>query len=98
MHYNAARPHRDIAQRVPDSQHHPPRVTVAELDARQIRRKPVGAENLCHQAIFMNHASGAVTPPDTEVVQVGNAIWRQGLGNAIRGAMWAVRQLRSTRG
>jgi hypothetical protein len=23
----------------------------------------VGAENLCHQAIFMNHASGAVAPP-----------------------------------
>jgi len=22
----------------------------------------VGAENLCHQAIFMNHAPGAVTP------------------------------------
>jgi len=41
MHYNAARPHRDIAQRVPDSQHHPPRVTVTELDARQICRKPV---------------------------------------------------------
>jgi hypothetical protein len=29
---------------------------------------PVGAENLCHQAIFMNHASSAVTPPDAEVV------------------------------
>ena len=41
MHYNAARPHQGIAQRVPDSQDHPPRVTVAELDARQIRRKPV---------------------------------------------------------
>ena len=27
MHYNAARPHQGIAQRVPDSQHHPPRVT-----------------------------------------------------------------------
>ena len=41
MHYNAARPHQGIAQRVPDSQHHPPRVTVAVLDARQIRRKPM---------------------------------------------------------
>ena len=40
-HYNAARPHQGIAQRIPDSQHHPPRVTAAELDARQIRRKPV---------------------------------------------------------
>jgi hypothetical protein len=34
----------------------------------------VGAENLCHQAIFMNPAAGAVAPPDAEVVQVGDAI------------------------
>jgi hypothetical protein len=52
----------------------------------------MGAENLCHQAIFMNHASGAVAPPDTEVVQVGDAIWqrakRRGL---VQGAVWPVR-------
>ena len=35
------------------------------------------AGNLCHQLIFMNHASGAVAPPDTEVIQVGNAISRR---------------------
>jgi hypothetical protein len=29
---------------------------------------PVGAENLCHQAVFMNHASSAVAPEDAEVV------------------------------
>jgi hypothetical protein len=29
---------------------------------------PVGAENLCHQAIFVNHAPSAVAPPDAEVV------------------------------
>ena len=34
----------------------------------------MGAENLCHQAIFMNHASGAVTPLDPEMVQVGDAV------------------------
>jgi hypothetical protein len=28
----------------------------------------VGAENLCHQAIYMNYASGAVVMPDAEVV------------------------------
>lgn len=33
----------------------------------------VGAENLCHQVIFINHATGAVAPPDAEVVQVGDA-------------------------
>jgi hypothetical protein len=38
------------------------------------RRHLVRAENLCHQAIFMNHASGAVAPPEAERVQVGNAI------------------------
>jgi hypothetical protein len=26
----------------------------------------------------MNHASGAVAPPDAEVVQVGDAIWQRG--------------------
>jgi len=34
----------------------------------------VGAENLCHQAIFMNHAPCAVTPLDPELVQVCNAV------------------------
>jgi len=33
-----------------------------------------GAENLCHQAIFMNHSSGAVAPLDAEVVP---GRWRQ---------------------
>ena len=27
----------------------------------------MGAENLCHQAIFMNHATRAVTPLDPEM-------------------------------
>jgi mannose-6-phosphate isomerase-like protein (cupin superfamily) len=35
---------------------------------RGVEYCPVGAENLCHQAIFMNHAAGAVTPPDAEAV------------------------------
>jgi hypothetical protein len=34
----------------------------------------VGADNLCHQAIFVNDASGAIAPPEAEVVQVGDAI------------------------
>src|SRR5690348_15732632 len=29
---------------------------------------PVGAGNLCHQVIFVNHASDAVAPPQAEVV------------------------------
>ena len=52
---------------------------------------PVGAENLCHQAILMDHASDAVAPPDADVVQVGDIIWqraqRRGL---VQGAVWPV--------
>jgi short chain dehydrogenase len=35
---------------------------------------PVGAEYLRHQAILMNHAPGAVTPLNPEMVQVGDAV------------------------
>ena len=41
-HYNTGRPHQGIAQRVPDDDRAPPRATVTtEVDAQQIRRKPV---------------------------------------------------------
>ena len=40
-HYNTARPHQGIGQRVPDAEHHPPCITVGDFYARQIRRKPV---------------------------------------------------------
>ena len=40
-HYNTARPHQGIDQRVPDTEHHPPRVIAVDLDTRQIRRKPI---------------------------------------------------------
>jgi len=41
-HYNTARPHQGIGQRIPDSAHHPPRVTAAGGPTTwQIRRKPV---------------------------------------------------------
>ena len=36
-HYNTARPHQGIAQRVPDGGH----LTVADLDRERIHRKPV---------------------------------------------------------
>ena len=35
---------------------------------------PVGAENLCHQAILVIHASGTVTPLDPELIQVSDAV------------------------
>ena len=40
-HYNTARPHQAIGQRVPDTEHHAPRIIATDFDTRQIRRKPV---------------------------------------------------------
>jgi len=37
----------------------------------------VGADNLCHQAIFVDHAAGAVAPLYPEMVQAGDAIWQR---------------------
>jgi putative transposase len=37
VHYNTARPHQGIAQRVPDGKH----LTVTDLDRGRIHRKPV---------------------------------------------------------
>jgi hypothetical protein len=34
----------------------------------------VGADNLRHQAIFVNHAPGAIAPPDAELIQIRDAI------------------------
>jgi hypothetical protein len=34
----------------------------------------VGAENLRDQAIFVNHAAGAVAPPDPELIQIRDAV------------------------
>ena len=40
-HYNTARPHQGIAQRVPDGEHDGGLLTVADLDRERIHRKPV---------------------------------------------------------
>ena len=40
-HYNTARPHQGIAQRVPDDEPDAPRTTVTDVDRQQIHRKPV---------------------------------------------------------
>ena len=41
VHYNTARPHQGIAQRVPDGEHDGGHITAADLDRRRILRKPV---------------------------------------------------------
>jgi hypothetical protein len=33
---------------------------------------PVGAENLCNQAILMNHTPDTVASPDSEMINVGD--------------------------
>ncbi len=40
-HYNTARPHQGIAQRIPDGEHDGGHLTVADLDRERIHRKPV---------------------------------------------------------
>ena len=35
---------------------------------------PVGAENLCHQVIFVEDSGSTVTPPDPEMIQISNAV------------------------
>ena len=41
VHYNTARPHQGIAQRVPDGEHDGGHITVADLDRERIHRKPI---------------------------------------------------------
>ena len=41
------------------------------------RPVPVGAEYLCHQAIFVDDTTRTVMPPDPEMIQVGDAIWQR---------------------
>ena len=41
VHYNMARPHQGISQRVPDDQPDAPRATMTDVDSERIRRKPV---------------------------------------------------------
>ena len=40
-HYNTARPHQGIAQRVPDDERDAPRAAVTDVGTQQIRRKPI---------------------------------------------------------
>ena len=40
-HYNTARPHQGIAQRVPDGEHDGSHITATDLDRERIHRKPV---------------------------------------------------------
>src|SRR5260370_18251517 len=54
-----------------------PKGADTEFDWNDATTHPVGAENLCHQAIFVDDATRAVMPPDPEMIQVGDAIWQR---------------------
>ena len=41
VHYNTARPHQGIVQRVPDGEHDGSHITITDLDRERIHRKPV---------------------------------------------------------
>jgi hypothetical protein len=46
----------------------------AELGREPGYFAPAGAENLCHQVIFVEDAASAVTPPDPGMIQISNAV------------------------
>jgi len=46
----------------------PPQQRNSSIHARSIIS--VGAENLCHQAIFVNPAPGAIAPLDADLIQI----------------------------
>ncbi len=55
-HYNTARPHQGIAQRVPDGEHDGGHLTVADLDREPIHRQPVFSG-------LINEYTRRLTPP-----------------------------------
>jgi hypothetical protein len=62
-HYNTARPHQGIAQRVPDSQHDGGHPTVADLDRERVHRKPVLS------GLINEYTRAALHPKDSQVTR-----------------------------
>jgi hypothetical protein len=51
----------------------PPRIRALQMTAGG-QPAPVGAENLRDQAIFVNHAPGAIAPLDPELIEIRDAV------------------------
>ena len=62
-HYNTARPHQGIAQRVPDSEHDGGHPAVADLDRERIHRKPVLS------GLINEYTRAALHPKDSQVTR-----------------------------
>ena len=87
-HYNSARPHQGIAQRVPDAGRDAPQPAITDLDIRRTRRKPVlnGLINeYTHAARRHDKTAGQQPDPDRKqssiLGQSPATLWR----NAARG-------------
>ena len=61
VHYNTARPHQGIAQRVPDEEPDAARATLTDIDRQQIRRKPILGG-------LINEYTRRLTPEDLQVI------------------------------
>jgi hypothetical protein len=73
-HYNTARPHQGIAQRVPDSEHDSGHPTVADLDREWIHRKPVLS------GLINEYTRAALHPEDSQVTQANPIFERDRIG------------------
>jgi hypothetical protein len=84
-HYNTARPHQGIAQRVPDDEPDDPRLIGTDLDIQQIRRRPA-LNGLINE---YTHAAWG-----TECLQAARRIlFSSGTGpRAVTQEFWALRQ------
>ena len=59
-HYNSARPHQGVAQRVPDAGRDAPRAAMTDLDIERIRRKPVCRSKTRFRAVTWGFAAGSL--------------------------------------
>src|SRR5208283_5260276 len=83
-HYNTARPHQGIAQRVPDSEHDGGHPAVADPDRERIHRKPVLS------GLINEYTRAALHPKDPQVTRqilTGNRAVSSGRVQPSSGAM-----------
>src|SRR5258708_354366 len=72
-HYNAARPHRGIAQRVPADDPDHPTAKVIDLNAARIRRKPVLGGIIGEYQVGAQNIRGTAAQPPESYCRAGQA-------------------------
>ena len=93
-HYNTARPHQGIAQRIPDDEHDRGHLTVADLDRERIHRKPCACRRcrpcrLSSVPVLVEDTAEAVASADAKVVAAASS--GTGEGNARSGRALPIR-------